>query len=687
MAKLKMMALELVAPLSRKAELLSFLQRRGVVQPESPEETDALTFAGYAAEQSETERRRLLAENALAVLARVAPEKKPLTAMLEPRQALAPAEFDRRADALPAVFQACEEILALDKEIADRRAELVRDETLKAQMLPWKDADIPILSGHTARTAYLLGSFRTALTREALLAALAAALPETDCVEAEIVSADENGTCAVIFCLRDEAALVEETLRGMGFVRAPECSDKPPADYIAERDAEIAEGLEKIAACEASLGELAGRRRDIEFALDALALKKDKLAVCEKIPQTERVFYLRGWIPAREAEKTTRALVSRFDAAVEIAEPPPDADVPVLLENNGFAAPLQNITGQYSMPGKNDIDPTGPMAFFYYFFFGMMLSDAGYGLIIALATGLVWLLKGKTLEPKMKNNVKMYFFCGCSTVFWGAMYGSWFGDAASVICREFLGKPGYNPLPPVWTDAVTDTMNVLIMCFILGLAHLFWGVCMKGWTDLKNGRRLDALFDTVPTFLTVIGIAPVFFGLFVQETIPENYSALGTFLYDIFMRVHGALGGVYVYILLAGVALVILTAGRGAKNIVGRLGGGLYGVYNLFSGYLGDVLSYARLLALGMATGVIGQVMNMLGTLPKNPVIKAVAFVLVFCAGHAANLAINIIGAYVHTNRLQYVEFFSKFYEGGGRSFAPLGVNTKFYKFKEEHVS
>ena len=560
MAKLKMMALELVAPRSRKAELLDYLQRRGVVEAEIPEETDGLTFAGLAEEQAQTERQRTLAENALAVLARVAPEKKPLTAMLEPRQALTPEAFAEKTAALPGVLADCERILALEKEIADHRAELVRDTTLKAQMLPWKDADIPVISGHTARTAYLLGGFRATLTREALLTGLAAVLPETDCVEAEIVSADENGTCAVIFCLRDEAAAVEEALRGMGFARAPECSDKTPADYIAERDAEIAEGERKIGECEAALTALAGRRRDIEFALDAAALKKDKLLFCEKLPETERIFYLRGWLPAREAAKTEKTLVSRFDAAVEITEPPPDADVPVLLENNGFAAPLQNITGQYSLPGKNDIDPTGPMAFFYYFFFGMMLSDAGYGLIIALATGLVWLLRGKTLEPKMKNNVKMYFFCGCSTVFWGAMYGSWFGDAASVICREFLGKPGFNPLPPVWTDAVTDTMNVLIMCFILGLAHLFWGVCMKGWTDIKNGRKLDALFDTVPTFLTVVGIAPIFFGLFVQESIPENYSALGTVFYNAFMSVHTALKGVSTYILIAGVVLVILTA-------------------------------------------------------------------------------------------------------------------------------
>jgi V/A-type H+-transporting ATPase subunit I len=188
----------------------------------------------------------------------------------------------------------------------------------------------------------------------------------------------------------------------------------------------------------------------------------------------------------------------------------------------------------------------------------------------------------------------------------------------------------------------------------------------------------------VPTFITVIGIAPVFFGLFVQDGIPDDYSRLGTVFWNIFITVHRALSGVWQYILIAGLVLVIATAGRHSKSVGGKIGGGLYAVYSLFSGYLGDVLSYARLLALGMATGVIAQVMNMLGTLPSNPVIKAVMFVPVFIAGHAANMAINLIGAYVHTNRLQYVEFFSKFYGGGGRAFEPFEAKTMFYRFKEE---
>ena len=685
MAKEKMLVLSAAAPLAVKDELLFYLQKQGAVEV-SPQEAEApLKPPDPDAAPASLDEQRQTAANALAVLEKRRPEKKPLTAMLEPRVTLTDEAFAEKQAEEAATLEACRELLALEREYGELAADTVRRRTLIDQTEPWIEADVPLLDGHTARTAYFIGSFPGDKDREALLSLLAQALPETECVETRTLFRQPEATGAVVYCLREEADAVNRALGSLGFQRAPDCQDEIPRDYIAEHRAAIERNEARLARIDERFSELAEDRRKIEFLLDDLALRRDRAAAGEKLPQTGRVFSLEGYVPERKAARIAETLAKRFDAAAEVLEPPADADAPVLLRNNGFAAPLQNIVGQYSLPGRDDIDPTGPMAFFYYFFFGMMLSDAGYGLLIALATGAVWLKRGKTLEKNMLNNVKMFFFCGLSTLFWGAMYGSWFGDAPSVICREFLHMgEGFNPLPPLWTDAVTDTMNVLIMCFILGLAHLFWGVCMKGLNDLKHGRPLDALCDTVPTFLTVIGIAPVFFGLFVQDQIPADYPPLATFFYRTFMAVHGALNGVWQYILLTGIALVVLTAGRSAKNIAGRLGGGLYGVYNLFSGYLGDVLSYARLLALGMATGVIGQVMNLLGTMPKNPVIKAVSFILVFAVGHAANLAINMIGAYVHTNRLQYVEFFSKFYEGGGRPFEPLFVNTTYYKFKEE---
>ena len=680
MAKLKVMSVELIAPISQKEEILQYLQKRGTLEITDLSESDGEGAA--PAEDTSTEAKLVAVRSALAALDRVAPVKKPLTAMLEPRIELTDEAFDKKSAELPEAVELAGNILALTNEAADRRAEVIRLSTQRETLLPWVNADFPVRSGSTGRVSYLLGSIRQQITREELLAHLAQTYPDIDCVEIEILSSDPEQTAFAAFCMDADAPEVEQALKELGFVLAPDLADGDPAGKLAETDRAIREHEQRLEGIEAELLAAADRRGTLEFAQDALIAQRERLAAAGKTDNTQRVFVLRGYAAQKDALRLQKKLEADFDAAVDVSDPPPDADVPVVLKNGWFSAPLENITGMYSLPGNADIDPTGPMTFFYYFFFGMMLSDAGYGLLMVLATGGALLFR-RNMERRMKNNCKMYLMCGLSTVFWGAMYGSWFGDLGHVIMQQFFGKD-INPLPPLWTDAVSDTMNVLIMCFILGLAHLFWGVLMKGWNDLKHKQPLDAVFDTVPTFLTVIGIAPIFFGLFAQSSVPEDYTPLGTFFFNVFTAVHTGLGKINVYILIAGLVLVVATAGRHSKSIGGKLGGGLYAVYNLFSGYLGDVLSYARLLALGMATGVIAQVMNMLGTLPSNPVLKVVMFIPVFIAGHAANLAINLIGAYVHTNRLQYVEFFSKFYEGGGRAFEPFEAKTTFYRFKEE---
>jgi len=678
LAKLKVKSVELVAPLSQKEDILEYLQTKGTVEISDISENDKSGV--YAGESADISEKASIITNALGIISTRFPVKKPLTAMLEPRIELDDAEYKKSAGETDSTVETAKKIIALENETADIAAEEIRLKTYADTLSPWENAVLP--SNELKNVTVFSGGIRGEFTRGDILSYLAEALPERDCVDVELISSSPEHTAFTVYCFPDDSVEIEQALREFGFIPAPDLKDVSPAEKLRETLDRISDGQKRLEEITEELKALSSARGKLEFALDEFSIQADRITAQEKLGETERVFILRGYCAERDVKRLKKHIESNFDAAFEASEPAGDEDVPVILHNNAFASPLENITGMYSMPGKEDIDPTGPMAFFYYFFFGMMLSDAGYGLIIALATGGVLLFK-KNMENRMRNSVRMYFFCGLSTVFWGAMYGSWFGDLGHVIMREFFGKD-INPLPPIWTDAVSDTMNVLIMCFILGLAHLFWGVLLKGYNDIKHGNKLDALFDTVPTFLTVIGIAPIFFGLFAQSSIPEDYTPLGTFFFNIFTAVHTFLGSVSTYILIAGLVLVIATAGRHSASIGGKIGGGFYAVYNLFSGYLGDVLSYARLLALGMATGVIGQVMNMLGTLPSNPVLKAVMFVPVFIVGHAANLAINIIGAYVHTNRLQYVEFFSKFFEGGGRAFEPFEAKTKFYRFKEE---
>jgi V/A-type H+-transporting ATPase subunit I len=178
---------------------------------------------------------------------------------------------------------------------------------------------------------------------------------------------------------------------------------------------------------------------------------------------------------------------------------------------------------------------------------------------------------------------------------------------------------------------------------------------------IRDKNYLGAVFDVIPVMIFVVGFA-IAGGSFIF-TIPEAIKPYGTIL------------------LAVGSVLIVLTAGRSSKNILGKLGGGLYGLYNAASGYLGDILSYSRLLALGLVTGVIANVINLLASMGGNIII----FILIFLLGHTVNIAINLIGTYVHTSRLQYVEFFSKFYEGSGRSFTPFKIKSKFFTIKEEN--
>ena len=375
---------------------------------------------------------------------------------------------------------------------------------------------------------------------------------------------------------------------------------------------------------------------------------------------TESTFVLTGYIPEKYAESLKKEIEVKYTAAITFTDPTDEDDVPVLLENSKFSAPVEGITKMYAMPGKGDVDPTPVMSFFYYLFFGMMLSDAGYGILMIIGTTIA--LKKFKLETSMKKTLTMFRNCGISTVFWGALFGSWFGDIAQVVARNFFDKEiGSLAL---WFEPLTDPVKLLLVSFGLGILHLFLGVAVAFKMTWDSGKKLDAIFDALPIYLIVLGVAPLGAGMFIS--VPEVLKTTG------------------IYMLLAGVIILVLTAGRTSKSIFGKFFGGLYALYNTATGYFGDILSYSRLLALGLATGSIASVINLIGTMPENKVFKLILLIIVFVVGHIANLAINLLGAYVHTDRLQFVELFSKFYTGGGREFAPLTVNTKYIKFKEE---
>lgn len=661
MAKLKIKKIEIAAAVSECESIVRLLQRRGVVEISEPDSYENLEPNDVSEALAESERRIQTVSAASEILSKYAP-KVGLLSSLNGRTEISDDVYNSMAAKKDEIYALAKKAVKLKGDVTDANVSKARLKTQIDSLSSWLGLDIPMNFSGTKKTAVFIGTFPRKTEREELLVSLASALPDVTAVDAQIISSDEKQSCAVILCARENRSDVEQAIRSLGFSFVSDPSELTPKAETEKLEREI-EACEKSAedALE-KIRETAKRKNEVDFLLDYLTIEKDKNLALQNIVHSKKIFLLSGYAPEQRAQKLKEDIEKKYCAAVVISEPGDDDDVPVVLKNNGFARPVEGITEMYSLPGKDDVDPTPIMAFFYYFFFGMMLSDAGYGLIIAIVTGIV-MLKFK-LEDKTRNNLKMYFFCGLSTVFWGAMYGSWFGDMPNIIGSNFFHTDKLESIA-IWMDPIDQLMELLVYCFIFGLVHLFVGVGIKAYNLWRHGKRLDALCESIPTAVTIFGFCPIFFGLFTD--VPEWLGTVGT------------------PALIVGVILVIATAGRSSKSIVGKIGGGLYGLYNLVSGYLGDVLSYARLLALGLSTGVIAQVVNMLCTLPSNNVLKVIMLIVVGAIGHIANLAINLIGAYVHTNRLQYVEFFSKFYEGGGRALRPLRINTKTYKFKEEN--
>ena len=376
-----------------------------------------------------------------------------------------------------------------------------------------------------------------------------------------------------------------------------------------------------------------------------------------------------GYVPKQSVPKLQKSLAGKYDCVVDIEDTTEDEDVPVLLKNNKFAASSEGVLEAFGLPAKGEVDPTAIMAVFYVFLFGLMLSDAAYGAIVSIACGIL-ILKFPRMASSMKKSLQLFFWCGISTLFWGIMFGGYFGDVVDVISQTFFDKKV--SIPALWFVPLNNPMKLLVYSMLFGTIHLFTGLAIKGYMCLRDKKYMDFFCDVILWFVFLIGLlimllpSDIFASIAqAQIVFPPAVNALGKW-----MAILGAVG-------------IVLMSGRANKNFGLRIALGAYDLYNV-TGWLSDVLSYSRLLALGLATGVIASVVNQMGSMGGKSVFGVILFIFAFVVGHIFNLAINLLGAYVHTNRLQYVEFFGKFYEGGGRAFNPFKENTKYADIKEE---
>lgn len=653
MSKLRMKKIELIAMLTDSKKIIELLQRRGVVEICSNNDEE-LTDTNVTAVIGEFEKFRSTAAQALDILDSYAPEKGSIADMFEGRREVETDAFGKEAMKLEKVMNASNEIIRCSRLISDADSSISQLDLKIDTLQQWSDLDVPMNFKGTATTSAFIGSVPFAASGEDI----EAQLPEG--CSAEVICLAKEQTDLFILCRKESAEEAETALRKLSFLPLAENDKRTPSEVIKDCRMEIAKLEEEKKQAAESIKKQAEHRKQLQFTIDYLQMRKDKYEALSNLGFTESTFILTGFIPEKFCEPLKKELTSKYTVSVTYTDPAEDEDVPVLLENGRFSAPVEGITKMYAMPSKSDVDPTPVMSFFYYLFFGMMLSDAGYGLVMTIGTAIA--LKKFRLEDSMRKTLTMFRNCGISTIFWGALFGSWFGDIVQVTAREFFGKEiGSIAL---WFEPMTDPVKLLLFSYGLGILHLFLGVAVAFKMSWDRGDKLGAVFDALPVYLIVIGVAPVGVSMFTD--------------------VDPTLKQIGLYIMLAGIIILVLTAGRTSKSIFGKFFGGLYALYNTATGYLGDILSYSRLLALGLATGSIASVINLMGTMPENKIVKLVLFIVVCIIGHTANLAINLLGAYVHTDRLQFVELFSKFYTGGGREFEPLTVNTKYIKFKEE---
>ena len=603
------------------------------------------------------ERNVTLCENALKILDEYSREKKGLLSSFEGRKEIDPDDIGVIASNSGEIIEVCRTINDLNKNITENAAEQVRIKTSLSQLEVWQNLDIPINTTDTKSTAVFIGTLPAEYTDSELSQKIAEENPKLE-FEFEIQYSENNLTCLVLFTPISQKKMAEDVLRNLGYSRPLTPTSHTPsvkAERLRNRSKQLLKDSEDSIEIIKSLAE---RREEIKVTQDYFRIRADKYNVINELEHTKHVFVIHGYVPEEDLEKLT-ALCERVSTCYIEAVDAED-DAPVKLKNNKFAAPAQNILTMYAAPAHSDIDPTPLLAFFFYFFFGMMFSDAGYGLLMVIVIGIV--LKVFKPDEKMRSNLKLFQYCGVSTFFWGLIFGSIFGDAPVAIYNHFTGAnlTMAQILPWPTLDPQKDALTLMIISIAFGLVHILVGMGCKFYICFKQKDYAAAFFDTGLWMLMLISFAVLAVGIVTSPLV--LYIGAG--------------------IAIACAVGLVLTQGRNKKGI-GKVVGGLASLYDVTS-YISDLLSYSRLLALGLTTGVMAQVFNMLATMFGTGIVGSIFMIIILLVGHAINIGLNALGSYVHTMRLQYVEMFSKFYEGGGEEFEPFSLKSKYIKIKEE---
>ena len=649
MAIEKMKKLRLMAVRGQKEALLRDLLLLGCVEVSEPEEAElepgirsclskeSSELLGYRTSHAKL-------TQAVELLQKYAPAKKPL---LSPKP-----ETDSEAilddSTLPQTMELAGEIIGRDERIRRITAEESRMRGQIESLSPWLSLDYPLECAGTERCSVVLGGIPAAIDVGSAEAALNAAAEEAELV---LVNSDKDQHYLVLICLKEELSAALDSLREFSFAAASLGGMNGTAKECTERmESELAGLAEEKLRLTGEICDQSVHREELELAADRLNAKIACAEAEDRMYGMESTVVLQGWALAKKVPELEDCL-KKYDCAWELSDPEPDEypDVPVKLTNNKITNGLNMVTNMYSLPAYDGVDPNPLMAPFFILFYGLMMADMGYGLLMIIAAVVAM----KKIRPRAGtlSFCQLLLWAGISTFIMGALTGGFFGDALAQL-GKILGKPeGWGELWYLFSP-MTDSMTVLIGAMVLGFIHLNTGMVISVVEKVKKGDAASAVWEEGSLWVIFIGAALMVFDI-------------------------GSIGGVPV-VLILGCVMLFYGGSRGAKGF-GKIASVFGTLYNTVTGWFGDILSYSRIMALMLAGSVIATVFNTIGGIANSLWL----FIPVFIIGHALNFALNLLGCYVHDLRLQCLEYFGKFYKDGGKAFNPLAINTKYYDIAE----
>jgi len=628
--------LRLLGMESEREALLKAMQDMECVEISSIDGSEEALKSGFAkpddkALMSAQEASRAY-RTALASLDRFAPEKK---GMFRKRQGVSRATFFS-AESEENARTAAETINKDTRRLGEIESERTKNGALRATLAPWLTVDAP-LGGADGALAVFFGTAGLNVTDDALKA-LADSLDGL--LTWQQASSDRSLRYLLVMCHGSVKERALSALRDLGFsavsfrgmTGTAKENDKALAENLAALEKERQEIEQRIAG-------LGGKREALLEASDRAAIALRREEAKSRLVGTDKVFLLEGWLPADRCAALEKAL-EPFTCAIETREPTEDEypQVPVQLKNNKLTRPLNMVTEMYSLPAYGTLDPNPLMAPFFILFYGIMMADMGYGLLMMIASVII----SKKYRPKGTSGelFSLLGLCGISTFIMGALTGGFFGDFLTQLVA--IVSPGTVFALPKLFDPLDDLTMILIGSMALGMVQIVTGMAISLIEKCKRKKFLDAFFEEITWWTVFIGIALL---------------ALGK-------------GAAVLYVGCALVLLGPIVQGKGWGKLTGVFGS----LYNHVTGYFGDILSYTRLMALMLAGSVIAQVFNMLAAMPGN----VIAFIIISMLGNAMNFGLNLLGCYVHDLRLQCLEFFNKFYVDGGKPFRPMTLDTEY---------